>query len=52
MLRYKKLNKKGSEKLFSIWWILMIIFVGVIITAGVIIYHGAEINLKKIPIFL
>jgi len=41
-------NKKGSEKLFSIWWFLVLAIVGVGIVAGVYIFYSSEVDIKEI----
>jgi len=42
-----KLNKKGGEKVLSIWWFLIIVIIAVAIVAGTLIFYGANINVKK-----
>ena len=40
------MNKKGGEKLLSIWWFFVLIIVGVGVVVGVIMHFGAEVNTK------
>lgn len=40
-------NKKGGEKLLSIWWFVILIIIGVGIVAGVYIFYYAEVNVQK-----
>ena len=42
------LNKKGGEKLLSIWWFFVIVIVGGGITAGVLIYHSTDVDIREI----
>jgi len=41
-------DKRGSEKLFSIWWLFVLIIVGIGIIAGVYIFYSAEVNIKEV----
>ncbi len=42
------LNKRGGEKLLSIWWFFVIAIVGLGITAGVLIYHSSDVDVREI----
>jgi len=42
------MNKRGGEKLLSIWWFLVLGLVGMGIVLGVILFFSADINVKKI----
>lgn len=42
------LNKKGGEKLLSIWWFFVLAIVGVGISAGVLIYHSTDVDIREI----
>ena len=42
------LNKKGGEKLLSIWWFFVLAIVGVGVSAGVLIYHSADVDIREI----
>ncbi len=44
----KMLNIKKRGKLLSIWWFFVIAFVVVGLTAGVLIYHSADIDIREI----
>ncbi len=41
-------NKRGGEKLISIWWLIMLAIVGVGITAGVLIHSSANIDVREL----
>jgi len=41
-------NKKGGEKLLSIWWIFTIAIVGAGIAFGVSIFYSAEVDVKNV----
>lgn len=43
-----KMNRKGGEKLLSIWWFFVLALIGGSIVAGVIIFYGAEIDTRKL----
>ena len=40
-------NRKGGEKLLSIWWFVILIIIGVGIVAGVYIFYYANVNVQK-----
>ena len=40
-------NKKGGEKLLSVWWIFVLVVIGGAIIIGVLIYYNADINIKE-----
>jgi|TARA_B100001964_G_scaffold242020_1_gene315772 hypothetical protein len=40
------LNKKGAEKLFSIWWFFVLAIVGGGITIGVLMHYSADIDVR------
>ena len=42
----KKMNKKGAEKLFSIWWFVILAIVGAGIIIGVFIYFSVSIDVR------
>lgn len=44
----KMLNKKGGEKLLSVWWFFVLAIVGVGVSAGVLIYHSADVDIREI----
>ena len=46
-MRWRTLNKKG-QKLLSIWWLLMLVVVGVGITAGVLIHSSANVDVREV----
>lgn len=39
-------NKRGGEKVLSIWWFFVIAIIGAAIVGGVLIFYGQEINTK------
>ena len=41
------INKKAGEKLLSLWWFFVIVFIGIGIVAGVLIFYGADVNVKE-----
>ncbi len=41
-------NRKGGEKLLSIWWFFVLAIVGVGISASVFIYHSADVDVREI----
>lgn len=47
-MRLRRMNRCGSEKVLSIWWFGVLIFVGVGITMGVLIFKNADINVKSL----
>jgi hypothetical protein len=40
-------NKKGSEKLLSIWWFFVLVIVLVAIVTGVLIFYSVDLDLKS-----
>lgn len=42
------MNKKGGEKLLSIWWVFVLIVIGGGIFIGVLIYYSVEINVNEV----
>lgn len=42
------INKKGAEKIFSIWWLLVLAIIGVGIIGGVLIYYSADVDVREI----
>lgn len=45
-----KLNKKAGEKIFTLWWFVSIVLVGVVITTITINYFGAPIDTRDIEL--
>ncbi len=45
-----KMNKKGAEKLLSVWWFFVLAVVVGTIVLGVWIYYGVDINTKEIEV--
>lgn len=43
-----KMNKKGGEKLLSMWWFFILGVVGGFIVMGVMIYYSADTNVNSI----
>jgi len=43
-------NKRGAEKLFSIWWFLVLVIVGLGIVAGVFIFFSSEVDVREIEV--
>lgn len=41
-------DKKGSEKLLSMWWFLVLIIVGVGIAIGVLVFNSGDFDVKEI----
>lgn len=41
-------NKRGGEKIFSIWWFMVLAIVGLGIVGGVYVFYSAEIDLREI----
>lgn len=44
----KPMNKKGGEKLLSVWWFFVLIVIGGGIFIGVLIYYSVDINVNEI----
>ena len=42
-----RLGKKGDEKVLSVWWFLILVIIAAAIVAGVLVFYGAKINMKK-----
>ena len=42
------LNKKAGEKMLSLWWFFVIVFISIGIVAGVLIFYAAEVNVKEV----
>ena len=42
------MNKKGGEKLLSIWWFFVLMLIGGGIFIGVLIYYSVDININEI----
>ena len=42
------MNKKGGEKLLSIWWFFVLIVIGGGIFMGVLIYYSVDINVNPV----
>ena len=42
------MNKKAGEKLLSIWWVFVLVVIGVGIVSGVAIYHSKDININGV----
>jgi len=41
-------NKKGGEKVFSIWWFFVLVIVGGGIVAGVIIFYSSDVDIREV----
>ena len=41
-------NKKGGEKILSIWWFFVLVIIGVGIVGGILIYTSANIDVREI----
>ena len=41
-----KMNKKGGEKLLSIWWFLVLAVIGLCIVGGVVMYYGRDVDTR------
>lgn len=41
------MNKKGAEKILSVWWIFVLGIIAGFIIIGVLIYYRADINIKE-----
>ena len=48
MIRKFLRDKKGSEKLFSLWWFFILAMVGAGIVAGVFIFYSADFDVREI----
>jgi len=47
-MNFKKILKdKRGEKMFSIWWFIVITMVGVGIVSGVLIFYSAEVDVRE-----
>lgn len=44
----KRINKKGSEKLLSIWWFFVLAVIGVGIVSSVFVFTSGKINVKNV----
>ncbi len=44
----KRMKNKKGQKLISIWWLIMLAIVGVGITAGVLIYSSANVDVREV----
>ena len=42
------MNKKGGEKLLSIWWVFVLVIIGGGIFVGVLIYYSVDINVNSV----
>ena len=42
------MNKKGGEKLLSVWWFFVLVVIGGSIVIGVLIYYSADVNIKEL----
>jgi len=42
------MNKKGTEKILSVWWFFVIAVIGFGIVAGVLIYYSAEADVREV----
>jgi hypothetical protein len=40
------LNKKGSEKLFSGWWFLILVIVFLVFSYGILIFYSSELDVR------
>lgn len=41
-------NKRGAEKILSIWWFFVLAIVGLGIVAGVFIFYSADVDVREI----
>ncbi len=41
------MNKKGGEKILSVWWIFVLVVIGGAVVIGVLIYFNADVNIKE-----
>ncbi len=41
------MNKRGGEKIMSVWWFFVLVIVGVGITSGVLLFYSADVNVKQ-----
>ncbi len=41
-------DKKGGEKIFSVWWFFILAVVGLGIVAGVFIFYSADVDVREI----
>tara|TARA_Y100000310_G_scaffold329989_1_gene400843 strand:+ start:415 stop:927 length:513 start_codon:yes stop_codon:yes gene_type:complete len=42
------LNKRGAEKIFSIWWFFVVVVVAVAVIVGVNVYFWAEVDVREV----
>jgi len=43
-----KLNKKGAEKIFSIWWFFIITVIATTTVIAVLLFYSAEVDVKEV----
>ncbi len=41
-------NKKAGEKLLSIWWVFVLVVIGIGVVSGVAIYHSKDISVNGV----
>src|SRR3989338_1148349 len=42
------MNRRGTEKLLSAWWIAMLVLIGGAVIFGVLWYYGADVDVRGI----
>lgn len=40
------MNKRGADKILSVWWLFVLIIIGLGIVGGVILFHSAEVDVR------
>ncbi len=43
-----KLNKKGGEKLLSIWWFLVLIIIAAGIVIGTLVFYSSDVDIRAV----
>lgn len=41
------MNKRAGEKLLSVWWFAILVIVGVAVSAGIIIFYSASVDVRN-----